>query len=324
MAIDWTDYEAFAWSNAKQDPVDEQQRAKLAAWAADLLELDAADREAVWGHASPPGRYAATVIRVAPQVSHRFRLAADRAQVAEIGLKLFKVTPDAARAARQAIHFHARELGRLPGLPNPRVQRSISAGLRPDGRGLSRGYVVQEWVRGASLEDCLRVTWAKTPVDGSVARSLLAQLFGDIVIPLWQAGTVWWDFRDANFCYDAENGMLRMIDVDSLGAYADEILRAPQRWQARDKGRATALARLRRMSVRLLGARQGAARSKVERGLQAAWTDFEPALQRLGHAEGAGDAARVALARLLDVLAEAGLLGRCNRPDPAQSRPPSS
>lgn len=310
MAVDWTDYDAFAWSNARQSPLDGQQRADLAAWAADLLELDAADREAVWGHASPPGRYAATVIRVAPQVSHRFRLAADCAQVAEVGLKLFKVTPDAARAARQAIHFHARELGRLPGLPNPRVQSSISAGLRPDGRGAERGYVVQEWVRGASLEDCLRVTWATCPVDGSVVRSLLEQLFGDIVIPLWQAGTVWWDFRDANFCYDARDGLLRVIDVDSLGAYADEILRTPQRWQARDKGRTTALARLRRMSVRLLGARQDAARSKVERALQAAWREFEPVLQRLGHDAGADEAARVALARFLDALERADLLGR--------------
>ncbi|WP_395714221.1 hypothetical protein [Reyranella sp.] len=309
MAVDWADYEAFAWSNAKQDPMDGQERAKLAARAADLLELDAADREAVWGHASPPGRYAATVIRVAPQVSHRFRPAADRARIDEVGLKLFKLTPDAARAARRACRFHNRELGRLPGLPNPRVQRSISAGLQPDGCGPSRGYVVQEWVRGASLEDCLRVTWTHSPVDGALVRGLLAQLFGDIVVPLWQAGTVWWDFRDANFCYDAQDGLLRVIDVDSLGAYADEILRTPQRWQARDKGRATALARLRRMSVRLLGARQVVAASKIERGLQAAWREFEPALRRLGHAEGAGDAARVALGRFIDTLERMGLLG---------------
>lgn len=303
MAIDWADYEAFAWSNARQSPLEEQRRVDLVAWAADLLELDAADRAAVWGYASPPGRYAATVIRLAPQVGHRFRPAADRVHVSEVGLKLFKVTPDAARAARQAVHFHASELGRLPGLPNPRVQRSISAGLRPDGRGTERGYVVQEWVLGATLEDCLRIAWVTTPVDGSVVRSLLAQLFDDIVIPLWQAGTVWWDFRDANFCYDPRDDMLRVIDVDSLGAYADEILRTPERWQARDKGRATALARLRRMSARLLGARQGAVRSKIERRLQAAWGEFEPALQRLGHDADAGEAASAALARFLDALA---------------------
>jgi hypothetical protein len=300
MAVDWTDYDAFAWSNARQSPLDDDQRADLAAWAADLLELAAADREGVWGHASPPGRYAATVIRLAPQVGHRFTMAAERAQVGEIGLKLFKMTPDAGRAAHQAVDFHARALGRLPGLPNPRVQRSISAGLRPDGPGGARGYVVQEWMRGASLEDCLRVTWPKAPVDQSVVRSLLEQLFGDIVIPLWQAGTIWWDFRDANFCCD--DGVLRMIDVDSLGAYASEILQTPARWDARDKGRATALARLRKMSGRLLCARQGAGRSKVERGLQAAWTDFEPALRQLGHDVDAGEAARAALGRFLDTL----------------------
>jgi hypothetical protein len=305
MTVDWADYEAFAWSNARQSPLDDRQRANLAAWAADLLELGAADRAGVWGHASPPGRYAATVIRLAPRLGHRFKLAADRAQIAAVGIKLFKVTPDAARAARQAVDFHARALGRLPGLPNPRVQRSISAGLRPDdGPGSERGYVVQEWMRGASLEDCLRVTWAKVPVDRSVVRSLLEQLFGDIVIPLWQAGTVWWDFRDANFCCD--DGVLRMIDVDSLAAYAGEILRTPARWDARDKGRATAIARLRRMSVRLLCARQGAAKSRVERGLNDAWLPFEPALQRLGHDAGAGEAARVALERFLDALEHAG------------------
>lgn len=316
MTLEWAAYDAFAWSKASQSPMDERQKTALAEWAADLLHVPAAERAAAWGKASPPGRYAATVIRLAPDVSHPFKAEAGRAQVEAVGLKLFKTTPDALKAARKAVEFHTREIGRLPGLPNPRVQRSIAAGLRPDGPGALRGYVVQEWVSGESLEDCLRLIWPDKPVDAAVVRSLIEQMIGGIVIPLWQAGTIWWDVRDANYCYCAERDMLRMIDVDSLDAYTDEILLRPTQWQARDKGRLTALARLRAMCGRLLAARKGAVKAKVEHGLREAWPLIEPALLRLGHdpVDG-GAAARLALGRFIAALERSGLLGEGLRPE---------
>ncbi len=78
-----------------------------------------------------------------------------------------------------------------------------------------------------------RNRWAAEPLAGATLRSLLNQLLGGIVIPLWAAGTLWWDNRDANYCFDAGAGRLALIDVDSLAAYADEILTSPIYWEQR-------------------------------------------------------------------------------------------
>lgn len=309
MSVAWAAYDAFSWSKAKQSPIDDAEKAALTDWAADILELPAADRQEVWGHASPPGRYAATVIHLAPRLAHAFWARAAQAKIDEIGIKLFKTTADAQREARRAVEFHAREIGRLPGLPNPLVQRSLGAGMRPDQEGDRRGYVVQEWVAGESLEDCLRVKWRGAPIDAELVRGLLRDLFSGIVIPLWQAGTIWWDVRDANFCLSAADGRLRMIDVDSLAAYAQEILGASSRWDAREKGRETALARLRRLTARLLAARHGAHKARIEGGLPHVWSSvLEPQLRLLGRKPAQDEAARAALEELFAALAQAELL----------------
>jgi hypothetical protein len=174
--------------------------------------------------------------------------------------------------------------------------------------------VVQEWVRGSSLEDCLRYRWPTAHPEGGLIRSLIEQLFAGIVIPLWHAGTIWWDIRDANFCYCRERGLLRMIDIDSLGAYSREILNRSGRWDAREKGRLTALARLRRMCVRLLCAQQMGSISRIEKTLQHAWSSIlEPELRQLGRKADSDQVARAALERFIAVLEQVGLFSQGQR-----------
>ena len=60
--------------------------------------------------------------------------------------------------------------------------------------------------------------------------------FAGAIIPLWSEGTIWWDIRDANFCWDQAARRLTLIDTDSLAAYADEIQQRPAVWQRREKG----------------------------------------------------------------------------------------
>lgn len=153
----------------------------------------------------------------------------------------------------------------------------------------------------------MRRHWPIRPIDGAVARLLLEQLIGEVVIPLWSVGTVWWDIRDANYCFDEATGRLTMIDIDSLAAYTDEIIRTPNVWTARDKGRPAALARLRQMTLRILLAQGPVAKATVRRNLYDAWdNELGPALQALGHATDLDGCS--AMQRFFDRLETIGLL----------------
>jgi hypothetical protein len=283
MHIDWAPYDRFDFTASQQQPMTADQRQAIERWASDLIGIAHGDASSCRAIASPPGRFAATVIRIAASEAPRFADRADSNRIAALGLKVFKSNRDAARESERAIRFHRTQLARLPGLPHDRVQRSLDAGIFSDGSGHSRGYVVQEWMEGDSLEERLQRSQRPGLPDES-CRAILAQLLNAIVIPLWSVGTVWWDFRDANFCFDERSGRLTLIDVDSLSAYADEILNTPEIWTRRDKGRWTAVARLRRMSIRVLEAREASKSSRAAtRAFGEAWgTEVEPLLLALG------------------------------------------
>ena len=78
------------------------------------------------------------------------------------------------------------------------------------------------------------------------ARQLLNDLFEGIIIPLWSAGTIWFDIRAGNFCVTERDGKQRLvlIDTDSLLAYAEEIIETPQVFTKRNHGKLTALKRI--------------------------------------------------------------------------------
>ncbi len=298
MPLDWTAYDGFDWAGSNQRPLDEAGRQALEETAADVLGLGAAQRGRTWGRASPPGRYAATVVRIAPGVEHVHRVPAVAGGLEMVGLKLFKLFPDARRESARLVPFHREQLPRLPGLPCPHVQRSLTAGFHASGRG----FVVQEWLEGDSLEDLVRRRWPAAPPDGRLVAALLRQLFAGLVVPLWSAGTLWWDIRDANFLVDA-TGRLLMIDVDSLAAYAGEAL-AGTSWEQRDSGRATALNRLRAMSLRLVQAQGIRPAGRARAAVRAVWQEeLGPVLLRLGRDPAATGAAAAALEHFLDRLA---------------------
>ena len=280
--IDWTDYDRFDWNGSRQEPMSQVERNTVEELAARILQLSEAHRQSMWGRCSPPGRFAATVVKVSSHFAHRYSKSITRSALPSLGIKLLKSSNDARREATKIVPFHRDQLDRLPGIPNDHIQRSVDADMI--GAGSSRrGYVVQEWIEGESLETLVRRKSLVQPIDPTAAHALIEQLYARIVIPLWSVGTIWWDIRDANFVWNEKTGRLTMIDVDSLAAYADEILNEPDSWTRRDKGRETALARLRQLTLRILLAQGLTGKSKVERTLKEIWTaELEPVLERLG------------------------------------------
>jgi hypothetical protein len=275
----WQRYDRFNWTRSKQRPMDAVARSDVAHAVSELLELSNQDRRRLWGEASPPGRYAATVIHINPDVSHRFREVARSSRIHQLAVKVFKTTPDAQRQARRLVCFHNSELSRLPGIPNAHVQQSLAAGITDS----NLAYIIQEWIHGETLEDLHQSHWRDHPIDGAMVQCVLRDVFVGIIFPLWSVGTIWWDVRDANFCYRDTDKRLVMIDVDSLAAYASEILTTPHLWTRREKGRETAIARLRQLSQRIvLAQRHGTKRSSAG-NFRKAWADsLKPELYRLG------------------------------------------
>ena len=101
---------------------------------------------------------------------------------------------------------------------------------------------------------------------------------------------------------------MTLIDADSLTAYAEEILRTPEVWQKRDKGRATAMARLRQMLIRVLLAQGLGSKRKVETSFTAIWAaEMEPALACLGKKPERKAESVAALQRFLDHLSSRNL-----------------
>jgi hypothetical protein len=254
---------------------------------------------------------------VSPEIPHGFQAQAAGGGIRAVGVKVLKANADARQEAQRVIPFHTRLIHQIPGLPNPHVQRTLEAGFWPDARGQERACIVQEWVEGVTLEELVRRQWVREPVDGSRVRLILEQLLGGIIIPLWGAGTIWWDVRDANCCWNEPGRHLTLIDVDALAAYADEIVATPHVWERRETGRRTALGRLRQMTLRLLLA-QGAGTGKgLRTALPRLWhSELEPALRALGpepwRREERIASAATALHRFFDSLDQSNFL-RCSR-----------
>jgi hypothetical protein len=302
MPIDWSSYERFDWAGSSQEPMGNDERAEVAAFATAILALPAEHNQIFWGEASAPGRFAATVVRVRPGIAHRYLERAGSEGISEVALKIFKTTQDARREGQRVVRFHREELHRLPGWPNAHIQKPLCAGLGTAGACGERAYIVQEWVPGNTLDELT----SKSSLKGPEVRSIIEQLFGRIVMPLWSKGTIWWDFRDANFCYDATTESLKMIDVDSLAAYAEEILTTPDLWTRREKGRATAIGRLRQMTSRLIRAQSHPVSSREAR-FRAAWqAELEPALSALSKSDSLD--ANLSLSVFLRCLESEGLL----------------
>ncbi|KAA3618525.1 MAG: hypothetical protein D8M58_21315 [Calditrichaeota bacterium] len=254
MNINWKKYEEFDWNSSSQTAMNNNERMEIAEIAKDMLELNDSDM----AEATPPGRFAATVI-------HPYEC--------DLGIKIYKNNDDGRRQANRAMAVYLQDIEKLPGLPSDNVQKII----RADRYNKDRNYIIQEWISGDSLE-YLQI---KNAIEPAHIRPIVEQLFLNIIIPLWTKGTVWWDSRDGNYCFDANTKKLTLIDIDSLTTYYEEITETPDVWLRRERGRAFALPRLRQMVLRLLQT-QG-----LDRGMQkkyrAIWDkEFLPILKVLG------------------------------------------
>jgi serine/threonine protein kinase len=230
MPLNWINYDEYFNEPRDQKAMDEPARQELERIAAGILQLRDDSLRSLWGRCSPPGVNAQTVVQVESTIPHRFT---DLCRNKAIGVKIFKKGKGS-----KLIHDHTHSRNKLPGLPNSLVQNVYGAG---EHEGIC--YLIQEWIEGDSLETYLK---RKTPLASDAAQQLLSDLFEGIIIPIWSAGTIWWDIRAANFCVTERDGKLRLvlIDTDSLLAYADEILETPHVFTKRDKGKTSALKRL--------------------------------------------------------------------------------
>jgi hypothetical protein len=230
MPLNWTNYEEYFDQPRDQEPIDEHARQELEGIAAGILKLSTASMGALWGHCSPPGVFAQTVVHVESSIQHRFT---DACRNKAIGVKIFKKGKGRNLVLK---HTHLRQ--KLPGLPNSLVQDVYEAGDYKDTR-----FLIQEWIEGDALDIYLK---RNAPLPQDVAQQLLSDLFEGIIIPLWSGGTIWWDIRAGNFCVTERDGKPRLvlIDTDSLLAYADEILETPLVFTKRNHGKVTALKRI--------------------------------------------------------------------------------
>jgi serine/threonine protein kinase len=250
--INWKHYDNFDWDKSKQYPMDSEEINNITRLAAECIGLDINNGVKTWGMASPPGRWAATVIQVLPGTEHKFLDDMQRENIDSLGLKIYKNTVDGQREVNRVKPVYENGFSRLPGLPNAHVQRIITAeSISFDGSG-ERFILAQEWIDGYSLDLYFKNSNGNFRLTTKEVKDLLEQLYKDIIIPLWDSGNVWWDIRDANFIYNPVLQKLSLIDVDSLTSYYEEKINTPHIWKRRDKGREFALTRLRGITQKLL------------------------------------------------------------------------
>ncbi len=139
MPIQWARYdEWFSWKEkTNQLPMSESERKDIEDTIYNFLKLDMQDRGTFWSEASPPGRYAATVLHIRNDVHHCYHQYAAESGLGDLGIKIFKHTPDAMREAKRMIQFHRGILKQMPGFTKAHAQRSLTAEEVPIQNGKS-------------------------------------------------------------------------------------------------------------------------------------------------------------------------------------------
>ena len=238
MSLNWNNYDEYFNHPRDQQQIDDNTKLEMESIASEILGLDRQTVQSTWGSCSPPGVSAQTVVRVESSIPHRFT---GICQNKAIGLKIFKNGKGC-----KMVHGHTHSRRKLPGLPNDFVQEVYDAGEHN-----GTFFLVQGWIEGESLETYLN---RKSQLPPDEVQQLLKDLFESIIIPLWSAGTIWWDIRAGNFCVTERDSKQRLvlIDTDSLLAYADEIIETPLVFTKRDKGKVFALKRIKTISTDLV------------------------------------------------------------------------
>lgn len=258
LKLNWRDYyDRYRWMEVNQSKMIPSEKEVIEGLGVKILGLSKAEAKTCWGVAHPPGRYAATVIRINADIRHKYSRAGK-----VVALKIFKTNKDTRKESARLVKFHNELRKNLPGLPNEYVQEVFHAGNEVAADGTAYDFLIQEWIEGETLEDML---------NGKIERGdvlkMLDDLFGQIVIPLWAVGTAFWDIRDSNYLFTPDKRLV-MIDSDTVVAYADEITAEPAVYKRRNDGKLEAMERyamtVSRMTAACLGVKSAAVQKQVK------------------------------------------------------------
>ncbi len=261
--VDWSCYDQFFARKGRTTTnvsLSEAERREIEHLAARIVKLDE-HNSSPWGIACPPGRTAQTVIgEISLEFVHDLTIKgkATNLGVEALGVKIFKDNTEALKKGPEVIAFqNSRVLsGFLQG--SPCIQKSLDAGWAEDLHGRKRAYVVQQYVKGKTIEE-LHEEWTDTPAESQLVKTILEALWCQLAVRLWAEATnesqMVWDWRDGQFVVNGtdEYAVVTMIDSDCLrGLRKKADLRSLQRSRQEN----TALRRLCAMTTRLLKAQE--------------------------------------------------------------------
>jgi len=258
LKLNWRDYyDRYRWMEVNQPRMIPAEKEIIEGLGVKILGLTPADAKTCWGVAHPPGRFAATVISINPDIRHKYFKRGKK-----MALKIFKTNEDTRKESPRLVKFHNELRKNLHGLPNEYVQEVFHAGNEVAADGVAYDFLIQEWIEGETLENLL---------NGKIERAdvlkMLDDLFGQIVIPLWAVGTAFWDIRDSNYLFTPDKRLV-MIDSDTVVAYADEITAEPAVYTRRNTGKIEAMERyamtVSRMTAACLGVKSAAVQTQVK------------------------------------------------------------
>lgn len=257
LKLNWCDYyDRYRWMEVNQPKMIPAEKEIIEGLGVKILGLSKAEAKTCWGVAHPPGRYAATVIRINSDMRHKYSRAGKT-----VALKIFKTTEDAREESQRLLEYHTKYRAQLPGLPNEYVQEVFHAGTETMD-GVAYDYIIQEWIEGVTLEDLIIGKMERADI-----LKMLDDLFGRIVIPLWAAGTAFWDIRDSNYVFTPDKRLM-MIDSDTVVAFAEEITAKPAVYERRNIGKLEAMKRyamtVSRMTAACLGVKSAAVQTQVK------------------------------------------------------------
>lgn len=137
----------------------------------------------------------------------------------EAVVKIFRRDCPRERFAKIA-RWHNEDFGKFPILKSKNFQQSLGAGEYVDKFGKVYFYAVMEYIPGTLLQDFVDL---ELPLDGSLAKSIINQLFHSIIIPAWNCGLTFSDIQGRNFVLRGD-GILAMLDTEQMRHSATEML----------------------------------------------------------------------------------------------------
>lgn len=121
----------------------------------------------------------------------------------------------------EILRWHKTDFNKFDILKSQRFQQSFDAGTYTDKFGKTYFYSVLEYIDGTTIQDFFD---SKIHLDAQLGKSILVQLFRDIILPAWGCGLIFSDIQGRNLIL-RKSGMLAMLDTEQMRHAAAETLR---------------------------------------------------------------------------------------------------